>query len=144
MNAGIHLSRIWFDNDVLYVKVESCDGTSVFCNEAYLGQQDLSDLIAGLSTFKHQVHGGIFDIALGSFGPEYAGGAFHARLHFQSRGKLFVTVRAQSAFAEFGIKTVASEAILYLRTEPALLDNFIAELEAFRSGKRDDANLEAA
>ncbi len=54
------------------------------------------------------------------------------------------SVRGQSNFEEFGIKTVASEATLYLRTEPALLDNFIAELDALKSGKRDDAKLEAA
>ncbi len=63
MNAGVHLSRIWVDNDVVQLKIESSDGTSIFCNEVYVGHQDLNDLIAGLSTFKHQVHGGIFDIA---------------------------------------------------------------------------------
>ena len=144
MKAGIHLSRIWFDDDVVQLKIESSDGTSVFCNELYAAHQDLNDLIAGLSMFKHHVHGGIFDIAIGSFGPEYAGGAFHARLHFQPRGKMLITVHGQSEFKEFGSKIVASEATLYLWTEPALLDNFIAELDALRLGKRDDAALEAA
>ena len=107
-----------------------------------MGHQDLADVIAGLNSFKNEVHGGIYDFHLGSFGPEYAGGAFHARLHFQSRGKIFVTARGQSEFQDFGIKTVANEATLYLQTEPALLDNFIAELGALRAGKREDANLE--
>jgi hypothetical protein len=142
MNPGIHLNKVWFDNDVVQLRIESSDGASLFANEVYAAH-DLNGLVEGLSTFKHQVHGGIYDVALGSFGPELAGGAFHARLHFQSRGKIFVTVRGQSDFQEFGIKTVASEATLYLRTEPALLDNFIAELDALRSGKRDDAHLEA-
>src|SRR5215813_1801598 len=144
MNAGISFSRIWFDNDVVKLKVESSDSTSVFCNEVHVGHRDFDDLIAGLSTFKDQIHGGIFDIVLGSFGPEYAGGAFHARLHFQSRGKILITVRGQSDFKEYGIKTVASEAVLFLRTEPALLDNFIAELDGLRRGNRDDAKLDAA
>ena len=143
MSAGINFSRIWFDDDVVQLKIESSDGKSVFCNEVYVGHQDLDDLIAGLSTFRNHVHGGLFDIVLGSFGPEYAGGAFHARLHFLSLGKIVVTVRAQSDFQEFGIKTVASEANLYLRTEPVLLDNFISELRALKSGKRDDANVQA-
>jgi hypothetical protein len=94
--------------------------------------------------FKNHVHGGIFDIVLGSFGPEYAGGAFHARLHFQPLGKIHVTVRGQSEFREFGVKTVASDATLYLRTQPALLDNFVTDLDALRLGKRDDAKLDAA
>ncbi len=124
-------------------KIVSSDDTSTFCNQVYVGHQSLPDLVAQLSTFRHQVHGGIFEIELGSFGQEYAGGAFHARLHFQLPGKLFVTVRAQSDFREFGIKKVASEATLYLHTEPVLLDNFIAELEAFVLGKREDAQLAA-
>ena len=142
MNPGIYLSRVWFDSDVVRLRIEFSDGKSQFASEVY-SAHDLNDVVEGLSTFKNQMHGGIYDIVLGSFGPEYAGGAFHARLHFQSRGQIFVTVRGQSDFKEFGSKTVASEATLYLRTEPALLDNFIAELDAFRSGKRDDAHLEA-
>ena len=141
MKPGIHLSKLWFDNDVVRLKIESSDGKSLFSSEAYAAHQDLDELVEGLSTFKHHVHGGIYDIALGSFGPEYASGGFHARLHFQPRGKILVTVKGQSEFEEFGIKTVASEATLYLRT---LLDTFIAELDALRSGKRDDAKLEAA
>jgi hypothetical protein len=90
------------------------------------------------------VHGGIYDIAFGSFGPEYAGGAFHARLHFQPLGKILVTVRGESDFREFGMKTVASAATLFIWTEPVLLDNFISELKSLASGKRDDAHLEAA
>ena len=63
------------------------------------------------------------------------------RLHFQKPGKLYITIEAQSGFEEFGIKNVASEATLYLRSEPVLLDNFIVELNGFNAGKRDVANL---
>ena len=143
MSAGIKFSRIWFDDDAVQLKIESSDGKSIFCNEVYVGHQALDDLIAGLSTFRNHVHGGLFDIVLGSFGPEYASGAFQARLHFQSPGKIVITVKAQSDFQEFGIKTVASEATLYLRTEPVLLDNFISALGALKSGKHDDASLQA-
>ena len=142
MKPGIYLSRVWFDNDVVELRIECSDGTSLFVNEVYAAH-DLNGVIEELSMFKNHVHGGIYDLALGAFGPEYAGGAFHARWHFQSPGQIFITVRGQSDFEEFGIKTVASEATLYLRTEPALLDNFIAELEEFKSGNRDDAHLEA-
>ena len=143
MNRGIHLRQVWSDNDVVLLRIESSDGESLFANEVYAAH-DLNGLVEELSTFKHQVHGGIYDVAFGSFGPEFAGGAFRARLHFQSRGKIFVSVKGQSKFQEFGIKTVASKATLYFHTEPALLDNFIAELEALMSGKRDNAHLEAA
>jgi hypothetical protein len=115
MNPGIHLNRIWSDNDVVQLKIECCDGKSKFLNEVYAAH-DLNGIVEGLSSFKLQVHGGIYDIALGSFGPELGGGAFQVRLHFQSGGQIFVTVRCQSDFEEFGVKTVASEATLHLRT----------------------------
>ena len=143
MQAGIYLSKLWFDNDVVRLKIESSDGTSLFCNEAYAGHEDLAQLVTGLSAFKHHMHGGIYDITFGSFGPEYASGAFQARLHYQPLGKILISVRAQSKFQELGIKKVASEATLYLWTEPALLDNFTAELDALSRGKRDDARLVA-
>ena len=144
MNPGIYFKKIWFDEDVVELQIDSFDGNSLFSNKVYVGHQEMDDLIAGLNVFKDHVHGGIYDIQLGAFGPEYANGAFHARLHFQKPGQIYVTINAQSAFGEFGIKVVASEATLYLNSEPILLDNFIAELKALRAGLRDEAKLEAA
>ena len=144
MNPGISLSKIWFDDDMVKLKIDSFDGNSLFSTNVYVGHEQLNSLVAGLSIFKDHVHGGIYDIELGSFGREYASGAFRARLHFQERGQIYITLAAQSEFEEFGRKNVASEATLYLRSEPALLDNFIGELKALTAGKRDDANLEAA
>src|SRR5437016_3868964 len=102
MTPGIHLTKIWFDSDVVEFEIKSSDGKSLFSNEAYVGHQSLNDLIEELSTFTNHVHGGIYDIAFGSFGPEYAGGAFHARLHFQPLGRILITVKGQSNFTEFG------------------------------------------
>jgi hypothetical protein len=48
----------------------------------------------------------------------------------------------ESEFQEFSVNKVASEATLYLRTEPVLLDNFIGELRLLNAKKRDDAKLE--
>ena len=143
MNPGIYFKKIWFDADILELKIESFDSNSLFSNRVYIGHREIDDLIAGLNTFRDQVHGGIYDIQFGEFGPEYANGAFHARLHFQMPGKLYVTVNAQSEFEQFGIKNIASEATLYLITEPILLDNFIAELKLLSAGRRDEAKLEA-
>jgi len=143
MNRGIRFQKIWSDKEVIQFWIDSCDGDSLFSSEVYIGHQDLADLIEGLNTFKDQVHGGIYDFQLGAFGPEFANGAFQARFHFQIRGKIYITINAQSDFREFGIKTVASEATIYLISEPALLDNFIVELEALRDGSAIEAHLEA-
>jgi len=144
MNPGIYFKKIWFDDDALEIQIHSSDGDSLFSNRVYVGHQNFADVIAELCVFKDHVYGGIYDIQLGSFGPEYASGAFHARLHFQKLSKIHITVKAQSGFEEFGMKHVASESTLYFISEPILLDNFIAELKALSGGLRDEAKLEAA
>jgi len=143
MKPSISFTKIWLDDDMVELKIQVSNGDSVFVNEVYVGHQQLADTVADLNRFRSHVHGGIYDMAFGSFGPEYAHGAFHARLHFQERGILFMTVKSQSDFSDFGRKNVASEATLYLRTEPALLDNFIGELRQMSGGRRDEALLEA-
>lgn len=137
------MTKVWFDNDMIELKIDVSDGTSIFSNKVYVGHPTMDDMIADLDVFRLQVHGGLLDIRLGEFGPEYASGAFHARLHFPRPGNLYVTCKMESDFEEFSIKKVASEATLYLKTEPVLLDNFISELKALNAKRRDDANLEA-
>ena len=144
MKPGIRFKKIWFDNELVELRIESFDGDSFFTTKVYVGHKDFEALIDGLNRFKDHVYGGIFDIKLGGFGPEYANGAFDARLHFQNRGKIHVTIKSQSDYKEFGIKTVASEATLYLVSEPALLDNFIGELRKLQAAVTDEASLEAA
>jgi hypothetical protein len=144
MNPGIFFEKIWSDEDVVELKINSCDGYSLFSNKVYVGHPEMDELIAGLDAFRGHAYGGMYNIEFGAFGPEYANGAFHARLHFQKPGKIYVTVKAQSGFEDFGVKNVASEATLYFTSEPVLLDNFIAELRALRTGLTDEAKLEAA
>jgi hypothetical protein len=143
MNPGIRFKKVWSDTDVIELRIDSFDGDSLFSNKVYVGHADLDRLIDELTKFKDQVYGGIFDIRLGGFGPEYANGAFQARLHFQGDGKINITVNAQSEFKDFGIKRVASEATLYLISEPALLDSFIASLKALKAEKTDEVELAA-
>ena len=144
MKPGIYIDKIWFDNELVELKIDTTDGVSSFSNKVYAGHQSIDELISKLNIFKNQIYGGIFDIEFGAFGPEYASGAFHARLHFEDRGKINVTIHAQSDFESFGMKKVASEATLSFVSEPALLDNFISELSALKAGKRNDATLEIA
>ena len=143
MTNGILFNKIWFDDDMIELRIKVSDGQSVSTNDVYVGHQHFSTIVSELDEFKTHIYGGIYDLAFGRFGPEYAHGAFHARLHFQDRGVLFITVRAESDFRDFGKKNVASAATLHLRTEPALLDNFIADLKEIRDGARDEVTLVA-
>jgi hypothetical protein len=65
-------------------------------------------------------------------------------LHFRSLGKLYVSTHQQTEFTSFSVGEVASEAKMYLVSEPVLLDNFIAELEGLANGARDHASLGCA
>ena len=49
----------------------------------------------------------------------------------------------QSDYSDFGQKNVASEANLYLISEPSLLDNFIQALRSLSDGNCTDAELGA-
>jgi hypothetical protein len=144
MKPGITFKNIWHDEDMYEFSISSSDGESVFVHKVYVGYETFDEVIAGLDRFKSQIYGGIYDIEFGSFGPEYASGAFSARLHFQERGKIYVSIIAQSDFEEFGKKNVANEAKLYLVTEPALLDNFIQSLKQLKSSQCDEVHLESA
>ena len=143
MKSGIQVSRVWSDDDVVELRILVSDGTSSFSNQAYVGHAALEDAVSSLHVFKDHVHGGLFDLRLGAFGPEYASGAFHARFHFPVPGRLFVSCEQESEFVEFAKKVVASSATMYIRSEPALLDRFIAELRALSAGTSEGAYLEA-
>jgi hypothetical protein len=143
MKSGIHISKVWADDDVVELQILVADGTSSFANKAYVGHSELKDAVSSLHAFKDHVHGGLCDFRVGAFGPEYAGGAFHARFHFQVPGRLFVSCEQESQFVEFAKKKVASRATMYIKSEPALLDRFIAELRAVSAGSSEEAYLEA-
>lgn len=142
MKPGIHISRIWSDDDVVELRILVSDGTSFFSTKTYVGHAVLEDAVSSLHDFKDQVYGGLFDLRFGKFGPEYASGAFHARFHFPGVGGLFVSCEQESEFIEFARKKVASRAVLYVRSEPALLDRFISELRAVSAGFSEEAYLE--
>ena len=143
MKPGIHLTKVWFDDDMIELKIDLSDGISSFSNRVYAGYSAFADVVAQLDAFKDHIHGGLLDIRFGEFGPEYANGAFHARLHFAKPGRRYIGSRQRSNFGEFSVTKVASEATLYLKTEPALLGNFIAELRRLHAKKSEEAHLEA-
>src|SRR5262245_34670992 len=120
MMPSIAIEKVWYDDDVVEFAITTSDGCSSFCVKVYAGQESLKSLLAELDRFKDQLYGGIYDMKFGEFGPEFANGAFQARLHFHpdGRGHLFITVRAESEWRPFSKMDVASRATLYLKSEP--------------------------
>jgi hypothetical protein len=69
-------------------------------------------------------------------------GALDVRMHFRKGARLFLRVSAESQFSPFGDREAASEATLYLMSEPVLLDNFIPAFRMLSEGSVDHAELE--
>ena len=142
MTLGIRFTKVWFDEEMLELRVQICDGRSLFSTDIYVGRKLLADTVLELHKFKDQIYGGLFNLRFGEFGPEYASGALDVRMHFHKGAKLFVRVLAQSKFSRFEDREFASEATLHLVSEPALLDNFIPALRLLSEGSVDHAALE--
>ena len=144
MTRGIRIVKRWSDDDVIDLTFEVSDGRSLFINTAYVAVDWLETASSALRVFGRQIHGGLYDLKAGEFGPEFANGAFLARFHFPKPGRLFISTQQQSDYREFKSSEVASAARLFLTSEPVLLDRFIDELAALNRGEREDATLECA
>jgi hypothetical protein len=98
MKPGIHISKIYFDEDMIELRIGISNGTSFFSNQVYVGHRAFEEVISSMSIFRDHIHGGLLDVQFGEFGPEYANGAFHARFHFHSPGSLYVSCKQESDF----------------------------------------------
>ena len=78
VKPGLSLRKVWEDEHALEFEVTIADGASIFVTRAYGGLEVVAEMLASLERFKSQIHGGIYDLRLGAFGPEFAGGALEA------------------------------------------------------------------
>ena len=141
MQSSIKFEKLWFDDDVTELKVTVNNGHSSFANKVYVGSNHLTELYEKLLSFKDAYYGGLIDIDFGSFGNEYANGAFNARLHFPKPGDLYISTTQQSDFFEFKGEKVASEAKMFLSTQPGLFDDFILDIKSLISSENGEAEL---
>lgn len=133
MKPKIEFKNIWFDNDITELKISVCDGVSIFSNNVYIPRGDVKNLIKPVTRFGQQIHGGLYDIIFGDKGSEYANGAFEARLHYHTLGKISISTFQQSEFFEFTNRLDACEAKMFLAAEPSSLDNFVSELKSLEN-----------
>jgi hypothetical protein len=142
MLPRITITRTWSDDDVAQLTFEVCDGLSVFTTEAYAPLDWGAAAAAGLQTFGRQIHGGLFDLEAGEGGLEYASGSFRARFHYYKPNRLLIATIQQGDFFSFKGSRAAPTATMFLRTEPALLDRFVAALRALDASDGVQAVLE--
>jgi len=77
-------------------------------------------------------------------GLEYASGSFRARFHYYKPNQLLISTIQQRDFFRFKGSQVAPTATMFLRTEPSLLDQFIAALPALDASDGGQAVLNAS
>jgi hypothetical protein len=142
MLPRITITRTWSDNDVAQLTFEVCDGVSVFTNDAYASPDWGAAAAAALRTFSQKIHGGLFDLEAGKEGLEYASGSFRARFHYYKPNQLLVSTIQQGDFFGFKSSQVAPTAKMFLRTEPSLLDQFIAALPTLDASDGEPAVLQ--
>jgi hypothetical protein len=142
MTPRIAITRTWSDNDIAALAFEVCDGTSVFTNEAYVSLDWGTEMASSLHAFGHQIYGGLLDLLAGQEGVEYAGGYIRARFHWYKPGELLISTLQQGDHFPFKGGKSATEARLFLKTEPALLDRFVAALPSLDARVGGQATLE--
>ena|SRR5687768_5864251 len=142
MIPRIAINRTWSDNDLAQLAFEVCDGASVFANEAYAPLNWGVSTASALRTFGRQIHGGLFDLEAGEEGFEYAGGYIRIRFHWYKPDQLLISTWQQGAHFPFKGSEAAADARLFLKTEPALLDRFVADLPSLDTQGAGQATLE--
>jgi hypothetical protein len=142
MTPRIAITRTWSDNDVAQLAFEVCDGTSTFMNEAYVRLDWAVATASSLRAFAQQMHGGLFDLQAGEDGLEYAGGYIRARFHWYRPDQLLISTRQQGDHFPFKGSASAADARMFLKTEPALLDRFVAALPSLDAKSGGQAILE--
>jgi len=86
--------------------------------------------------------GGLFDLEAGKEGLEYTSGSFRARFHYYKPNRLLIATIQQGDFFRFKGSQVAPMATMFLRTEPSLLDQFIATLPGLDASDGGQAVLQ--
>ena len=130
MSGYIRISTDWWDDHVSQIRIEVSDGSARFVNTTYVSPNWLHETAQSLKTFREQAADSMFDWEAGAAGPEFAGGAFVARMHFHESTGPLISTWQESAYFSYNGHTVASEARMFLRSEIVLLDRFISELFA--------------
>lgn len=127
MNAGLRVSYLWHDVDVLELCVVAENASFRGTADVYVGTGELLEAAATLSGFP-QNHLDKRQITFGAFGKQSAGGA--ANLSFYCRDLAgHATCRAIIESA-YGDQEVAGSATVCVEFDPASLDEFLMQFKA--------------
>ncbi|WP_143167379.1 hypothetical protein [Massilia sp. CF038] len=140
--SGIKFHRSSLTEDEFELFVTACDGLSTFAVEMYATPRQLITHVEGLARIL-AMGGGIYDLQVGRFGPEFAGGAVQIRFHVRG-DVLFLGIHMQARHFEFGRFSVAPEGKLYVKAGLSALKHFVEEFRGLVDASRETATLTSA
>jgi hypothetical protein len=136
MNAGLRVSYIWHDSDVLEVQVVAENDDFRGTAAMYVGRGDLNEAAATLSGFpKNQLDKR--ELTLGAFGKQFAGGAVNLSFYCRDlAGHATCMAEIESAHSD---QEIAGSATVCVDFDPASLDEFLMQLKKVESEHQGSA-----
>jgi len=124
MDRGIEMTVIWFDDDLIELRVRASNGTFSGEADAYVSHSVSTDLARVLRGFPADINDGR-EFELGTFDPQCAGGGARFRFRCLDRkGHASVEVNLRADVHRLG----AQSAIFLVPIEAAGVDAFADEL----------------
>lgn len=136
MNPGIEIGILWFDNDLIEVRVRASNGVFAGAADCYVARRGgLRELADGLRGFPDSADDGR-TATLGSLEPGFAGGGARIRLRcVWSGGAPVAEVRLRRG------DEPADEARIRVPVEAAGIDRLVAALDAMEPAVGDRAHI---
>jgi hypothetical protein len=136
MNAGLRVSYLWHDSDVLELRVTAENADFRGTAAVYVGTGDLHQAATMLLGFpKNQLDKR--EITFGAFGKHSAGGAVNLRFRCRDlAGHTTCTAMIESAY---GGQEVAGSATVLVDFDPASLDEFLSQLKMVEAAHQGSA-----
>jgi hypothetical protein len=130
MGIGIELNILWFDNDVIGLRVRASNGRFAGTTDLYVGYDGLKELATAIRDFpKSRIDSR--EHQLGTFDSQYAGGGVNIYLHcIDSVGHAAMEIRMQTDSRETtGMRGQPESACFALLVKAADINDFVNDIE---------------
>ena len=136
--TGFHIQAIYFDDDLLELRVWGSSGRFAGEADIYVGLEDIPNMAKALHGFPSKNDDNI-EFKLGNFNPNNAGGGVHLIFQSSVTGKVAVEaiIQHDPRLWNGHLGNVQFTVLV----EPAAIDNFVSMLEKLGSIKRGAAIL---
>lgn len=138
MNPGLKVSYLWHDNDVVEVRITAENAGFRGSADVYVGTDGLLEAATILAGFP-QDSLDKREVVFGAAGKGFAGGFVH--LEFYCKDMAGHAEFRATIEGDYGERELAESATVYVDFDPAVLDEFLAELQRLEKGHRGSAAM---